>query len=180
MTAKEIIENGLKETFRDSKDNMYQLQAKPGLNQAQIEEFEKRLAVQLPSEVRELLGFTSGFSFPQFGDVNFFAKEVFGLEELIPLGVTTSTDGCGNDWVVDINKDTGAWGPVIFVSHDPPVVVIQARDLAGFLEQILDLGRPESKSQLDSARRKATISRLWRDDPYLVGLGVRGSLPIQP
>jgi hypothetical protein len=169
MTAKETIENGVKESFKDAKGNAAQLRLKPGFSQTQIEELEKRLAVALPKEVRELLAFSSAFNFEPFGELNFSAREWFGLEEILPLGFTIAADGAGNDWVIDIKRDTGEWGPVVFMSHDPPVAVIQAPNLAGFIEQVFDLGRPEKKSQLDFVRRTAT-RRIWNDDPYLLDL----------
>ena len=73
---------------------------------------------------------------------------MFGLEEILPLELKIATNGSGNDWVVDFKKGTGEWGPVLFMSHDPP----------------------ERKSQLDSASKTAN-SRIWRDDPYLLDLG---------
>jgi SMI1 / KNR4 family (SUKH-1) len=170
MTAKEVIESGLKESFKDAKGNVYQLHLKPGLPQSQLSEFEERLAAPLPNEVRGLLTFTSGFNFKPFWEVDFSAKKMFGLEEILPLGLTIATDGSGNDWVVDIKNGTGEWGPVLFMSHDPPVAVIQAPDLAHFIEQVFELGRPEHKSQLDSVSKAAT-SRIWSDDPYLLDLG---------
>jgi hypothetical protein len=171
MTPKDVIESGLKESFKDAKGNAYQLHLKPGLAQSQLSEIEERLDVPLPNEVRELLTFTSGFNFQPFGEVDFSAKEMFGFEEIIPLGLAIAADGSGNFWVVDIKKGTGEWGPVLFMSHDPPVAVIQAPDLAHFIEQVFELGRPECKSQLDSVSKAAT-SRIWRDDPYLLDLGV--------
>jgi cell wall assembly regulator SMI1 len=170
MTAKEAIENGLQESFKDAKGNAYQLRLRPGFSQTQVEELEERLAVPLPKEARDLLAFTAGFNFEPFGEVNFSAKEMFGLEEILPLGLTIATDGAGNDWVIDIKKDTGEWGPVVFMSHDPPVAVIQAPHLAGSIEQVFDLGRPERKSQLDSVSKTAA-HRIWSDDPYLLDLG---------
>ena len=169
MTAREAIEKGLKESLKDATGNAHQLRVKPGFSQTQIEEFEKRLGVPLPKEVRDLLAFTSGFNFEPFGEVNFSAKETFGLEEIFPLGLTIATDGTGNDWVIDIKRDTGEWGPVVYMSHDPPVTVIQAPNLAGFIEQVIDLGRPDRKSRLDSASKAA--HRIWNDDPYLLDLG---------
>lgn len=170
MTAKEVIESGLKESFNDAKGNAYQLHLKPGFSQTHLSELEERLAAPLPNEIRELLTFTSGFNFQPFGEVDFPAKEMFGLEEILPLGLTIATDGSGNNWVVDIKKGTGEWGPVLFMSHDPPVAVIQAPDLARFIEQVFELGRPERKSQLDSVSKTAA-SRIWSNDPYLLDLG---------
>ena len=170
MTPKEVIENGLRESFKDAKGNAYQLQLKPGLSQPQIEELEARLSAPLPNGIHELLTFTSGFSFQPFGEVGFPAKEMFGLEEILPLGVTIATDGSGNDWVVDVRKGTGEWGPILFMSHDPPVAVIQADNLARFIEQVLDLGRPNRTNQLDYVSKTAT-SRIWSSDPYLLDRG---------
>lgn len=170
MTAKEALENARQESFKDAKGNTHQLRLRPGFSQAQIEALEARLAVPLPKEARELLAFTSGFNFEPFGEVTLSAKEMFGLDEILPLGLTIATDGAGNDWVIDIKRDTGEWGPVLFMSHDPPVAVIQAPNLASFIEQVFDLGRPGRKSQLGSVTKTAA-HRIWRDDPYLLDLG---------
>lgn len=167
MTAKEAIEHGLQESFKDAKGNTYQLRLKPGFSQTQREDFEKRLAVRLPKEAAELLALTSGFTFEPFGEVNFSANETFGLEEILPLGLTIATDGAGNDWVIDIKRDTGEWGPVVFMSHDPPVAVIQAPNLAAFIEQVLDSGRPNRKNMLHFVVDEA-VSRIWGHDPYLL------------
>jgi cell wall assembly regulator SMI1 len=119
MTTREVIDNGLKESFKDAKGNACQLRLKPGLSQPQIEEFEERLTAPLPSEVRELLTYTSGFTLAPFGEVNFFAREMFGLEEILPLRVTIATDGSGNYWMVDVTKGTGEWGPVLSLCQFP-------------------------------------------------------------
>jgi cell wall assembly regulator SMI1 len=168
MKPKQLVENNVKATSKDDKGD-YLVQLKPGLPQTHLSELEERLGVPLPSEIRELLTFTSGFSFQPFGELDFSQKEVFGIEEILPLGLTIATDGSGNDWVVDIKKGTGEWGAVLFMSHDPPVAVIQAPDLARFIEQVFDLGRPERISQVDFVSKIAT-DRIWSDDPYLLDL----------
>src|SRR5689334_8432785 len=55
-------------------------------------------------------------------------------------------DGFGNFWVVDVDPETGVWGAVFFACHDPSVIVVQAPDLATFLQQLLD---PKAAGALD-------------------------------
>jgi len=163
MTAKEVIETHQ----QDGSQELEQLQLKPGLSQFQMEEFESRLAVPLSKESRELLAFTSGFFFRPFGEVNFLGVGMPGLEEIVPVGLAIAADGTGNDWVIDISRETGAWGPIVYLAHDPPVVVIQAPNLVIFLEQIFDLGHSKRNNQLEFVS-SAAAHRIWSDDPYLL------------
>jgi len=40
---------------------------------------------------------------------------------------------------------TGAWGAILFVCHDPPVIAIQSPDLSSFLSQVLALGESDAE-----------------------------------
>ncbi len=168
MTAREVIEKGLELDGTESAS--FQFRLKPGLSHAQIQDLEERLNATLPSEVRELLAFTSGFYSRPIGNVNFSAKEMFEFPDILPLGLPLAADECGNNWVVDIKRSTGEWGAVFFLSHDPPVVVIQAPDLVRFISQIFDYGDSEPNGRLNYVREMAA-SKIWREDPYLLDIG---------
>ncbi len=169
MTARVLIERAVGEEFRDVGGNAFRLRPDPGLPRTRIDRLEDRLGVPLPAEIRELLAFTSGFRFRPFGQLEFTPDGTFGLEELLPLGVTVATDGCGNEWVVDIACGTGAWGPVVFVCHDPPVAAIEAPGLEEFIEQVLETGRPGHESQVAFVTTTA-VERIWKEDPFLLDL----------
>jgi len=165
MTAREVVQA---EMGRPVSGTLPRLQLRPGLSDVGMGELESQLGVRLPSEARELLAFTSGFSFESFGDVSFLPKELFPLREMLPLGLPIATDEAGNDWVIDISAETGAWGPVVFMCHDPPVLAIQAPDLAQFLGQVFEQGRAQSSNRMSSVRE--ATNRIWRDDPYLLDI----------
>jgi len=56
---------------------------------------------------------------------------------------------------------------VLFVSHDPPVVVVQAADLAQYVHQVLAVGRSDDAQELDEVATHASL-RIWREDPDLI------------
>jgi hypothetical protein len=90
----------------------------------------------LPPEILELVESVAAFSVDGIR-VNFRGEEPFEFEGMFACSIPIATDGQGNFWVVDVRPD-GAWGVVFFVAHDPPVAIVQARDVASFIEQLFD------------------------------------------
>jgi hypothetical protein len=76
--------------------------------------------------------------------------------------VPIHTDGFGSFWVVHVHPGTGEWAPVLFTSQDPPVVVVQSRDLVGFLEELFNLFRPGRVSALEAVYQVALD--IWSHD----------------
>lgn len=151
---------------------------RPGLSEEEVVRFQKELPGALPGEIRELLIYSAGFDVASgqllksrhMGGttrVLFTGSGDIGLS-VLPCPVALFGDGCGNFWVVDVNP-SGAWGAILFVCHDPPVIAIQAADLACFLSQVLNPGGSDSKNALDYVRNAAT-TRIWKDDPWLVSV----------
>lgn len=140
------------------------IELQPGLSAEELLALEQRLGLPLPPDMRELLAFARGFACERAGEVDFTGSLPFAFESAFPCGVPVAADGMGNFWVVDANPATGAWGPVFFASHDPPVMALQARDLAAFLAQVL---APGQSSALDQVREKA-VFRIWREKPGLL------------
>jgi hypothetical protein len=127
----------------------------PATHQA-IADLEARCGA-LPSEIRELVLSAAGFSFGEF-TVRFIGDYPFELKELFSGGIPIATDGTGNFWVVDVGVN-GTWRSVFFVAHDPPVVLLQARDLGEFVTQVFELphrGLPSTTA----------IAQVWNDKPY--------------
>ncbi|RJP24977.1 MAG: hypothetical protein C4520_03090 [Candidatus Abyssobacteria bacterium SURF_5] len=139
----------------------------PGLSEQELDRFRKRLGGYLPAEINELLIYSTGFIYAQERAICFTGHEDFAFEEAFPCSIAVLPDGLGNFWVVDINKEDGAWGPVFYVCHDPAVVVVQAPELASFLLQVLQPLEGVPKNALDYVSKKAAFT-IWRQDPWLM------------
>jgi len=153
---------------------------KPGPPERDIALLQARLPGPLPHEIRELLGYSAGFDIDLGqlltsrnrmvgpASIVFAGSGGLGLRNVLPFPVVLLGDGLGNFWAVDVSPD-GAWGAVVLVCHDPPVVAIQAAELASFLGQVLDFRRRDPKDTLDYVRNEGT-TRIWRDDPWLIAV----------
>ncbi len=126
---------------------------------AEIDDLESRCGA-LPPDVRELLEYAAGFAVDGM-EVSFRAPQPFEFEGMFACSVPIATDGYGNFWVVDASS-RGAWGAVFFVVHDPPVAIIQARDVASFIDQVFD-ARATPAMPSDSA-----IQLIWERNPYVI------------
>jgi hypothetical protein len=130
----------------------------------------------LPSDIEELLAYSAGFEIAFGHQLNLrrmgeTVPVLFTGSRAVELNILPHTidllgDGCGNFWVVDVNQN-GMWGAVIFVCHDPPVIAIQAQNLAEFVSQILDPEHGERREALKYVHEQA-VSRIWREEPWLV------------
>lgn len=149
------------ESFHDYDGRSMLLTLRPGLEPTAIDRFAARLGAPLPPEIRELLEYSQGFDFPPVDRLDFCGRGAFGYPHIFPCGLTLAGDGFGNTWIVDIDPATGEWGPVFFVSHDPPVVVLQSPDVGSFLKELFELGRPRRVSALERVRGNATAA-VWR------------------
>jgi cell wall assembly regulator SMI1 len=142
----------------------------PGPSREEIAEFQERLPGPLPDDIKELLGYSAGFHLSSVGSVHFTGTNTdFQFANALPFAVTLLADGSGNFWVVDVNSKSGAWGAVFFVSHDPPVVVVQAPELKTFLSQVLDPNEGNPKNAHDDVRKVAAM-RIWKEDPWLISV----------
>jgi hypothetical protein len=71
------------------------------------------------------------------------------LDDLFPRTATIAHDGFGNFWVVDLLRENGAWGPIWFLCHDPPVALLQCDGLAAFLDELRGMFTPPGTSLID-------------------------------
>ena len=122
-------------------DSTYALALDPGMTEQQLVELESRLPAALPSSIGELLLNCSGFGLSM--DVSFTSYNQWSFGYLLPHVMVLANDGCGNDWVIEINPETGDWEHVWFRCHDPWVLVYQCGTLCEFIEGVLDLSRFE-------------------------------------
>ncbi len=163
MTAWEVVR-------RAAAERLPGLTLHAGLGERERAELEARLGGPLPADVRELVDHCRGLDAAGLERELTFDRPDFGLETLFPRSVALTADGCGNFWIVDVDPGTGRWGKVFFACHDPPALALQAMDLAAFLEQALDAGRPGRPQTLQQVSGDG-VFELWRRDPFLVDRG---------
>lgn len=133
----------------------------PPLSIEQMADLETRSGASLPIEIRELIEYAGGFSVDDFA-VMFGVDEPFECEGLLPSGIPIATDGVGNFWIVEVGDDGGGlWGPVLFVAHDPPVIIVQAPDVAAFIGEVFTATDP-------SELPEPYVAEVWRRNPYVI------------
>ncbi|HEY9045933.1 MAG TPA: SMI1/KNR4 family protein [Ohtaekwangia sp.] len=167
MTPLEQLKNIQHEKYTTEEGDVYQLELKPGLTDAQIDAFAAKLpGGKIPEDIRELLKYTSGFAVNSLlEEVIFTGTDEFGFEEFFPYTVSLAGDGLGNFWVVSIDEN-GHWGNIYFVCHDPAVIVKHSDNLAQFLFHIDESGKRGDKSHHDIVHEK-TVWKIWREEPGL-------------
>lgn len=163
-SARELLETARSEDFVDEDDEPIELTLLPGLDSDEVEQLEEELGAPLPAEIDELVRYARGFEFGPVDTVAFDAGFSFGMENILPRVVPLCGDGFGNFWLVEVQR-TGEWGPVYFASHDPPVLAVQAKDMATFIDEVFALGRPDRRSTLDEVHDPA-LSRILDEDPW--------------
>ncbi len=113
----------------------------PGLNDVQLAELERQLPAPLSRDIRNLLSSYSGFDIHP--DVSFTDYNAWPYSYLLPHVMVLANDGCGNDWVIEVNPTSGQWEHVWYGCHDPCHLTYQCKTLSEFIEGVLDLSRLE-------------------------------------
>jgi hypothetical protein len=162
-TPTTVIKLALSESERNGKGEVPNLVLEPGLSVQDLAAFEAQLPGPLPLPARELLAFCSGFHFEPLGFIDLVGEVNAALEEILPCGRTILVDGSGNQWVIDIHPGSGLWGAIFYVCHDPPVLVVQASNLAQFLDQVFDLRRQSRRGAIEWVRREV-VPGIWAVD----------------
>jgi len=169
MTALEQLKLIKDERYVTGDGEEFGIILKEGLSDYQIDQLAAQLpAAQIPRDIRELLRFTSGFSFAGLDEISFDRVNQSGFENVFPASVQLAGDGAGNFWIVDVSP-IGEWGPVFFVCHDPAVVIKQSEDLAEYLQQLDELGKKPDQSTL-SLFLERTMMRVYNQDDGFVDL----------
>jgi hypothetical protein len=165
----------LTERYTSEDGDEYQVELKDGLTNQQIDELAKRMPTrQIPTEIRELLKFASGFEFFGLEEVTFDGVGQFGFEEFFPNSVQLAGDGFGNFWVLDIDKN-GTWGSVFYVCHDPAVIVKHSDNITQFIEHINDFGKNTNKSNLDIIHNKVVMNIWSKENGFIELVNARQS-----
>jgi hypothetical protein len=151
----------------DEDGNVETIRLLPGLSDEELRRLEAMIPCPIPTDVRDLLSYTRGFEGSPIESVDFggFFEPIF--EELFPCALPIAHDGYGNYWVVDLISTTTEWGPILYVCHDPPVIVYQCADLATFIEDVLRLAEPPYDGPIDAVHEEHSM-RIWRENPGAV------------
>jgi hypothetical protein len=122
----------------------------------------------LPPEIRELADHCGGFDLlDEFGWDPECGSAV--LEGVFSSGVAVGvwSDGTGGGAVIDVHPQSGRWGAVVHLDHDPPRMVVLGRDLGEWLVILFDRCRRALRSPEGSPAREAWEDTCWGDAPLL-------------
>lgn len=132
MTLLETIQFIAHQTYYDEDGYSYSVTLLPPMSVAEIAEFQSGMPEKhLPEEVKEMLLITRGFEHPFLGEVCFNRHTSPWQNELLPKGIALASDGRGNDFWIDVLPD-GSWGSILFIDHDPPVLMRFSLNLQEF------------------------------------------------
>jgi len=155
---------GLRLTDDDGNDRVLELEAPA--TEDEIQTLAARLPCPLPDDVRQALRVSKGFLNGPLESFSLVDLEGFGLEEMLPHAYSIAHDGYGNYWVLDLLPSTTTWGPVFYVCHDPPVLLYQAPTIAAFLNDVVAMWQPGTRSPVDVVHEDVT-HRIWSENPDL-------------
>lgn len=118
-------------------------EVEPGLSDEALAALEAELGVRLPEDVRRLIAQVGGYAataggFRKMENVTFASGGPHADGELFPACLFLLHNGCGDHWILDIDRQTGESGHVVFASHDPPLFAFQFRTLDEFIQKTLD------------------------------------------
>ena len=169
MSPLEQLQLILNEKYVSEDGDEFKVQLRPGLADEKIDQLANDLPTsQIPSDVRDLLRFASGFEFFGLEEVTFDGVGMFGFENIFPYSVQLAGDGFGNFWILDVDSD-GKWNNVFYVCHDPAVVVRHSNDLAEFIKHIDEYGKKEKGSTLEFIHERAVMD-IWRENDGFIDI----------
>ncbi|TDO26982.1 SMI1/KNR4 family protein [Sediminibacterium goheungense] len=169
MTVTEKLKSILNEQYISEDGEKYQIALLPGLTEQEIDSLSKGVpGGQIPSDIRELLKFASGFEISGLEEITFTGIGQFGFEEIFPNSVQLAGDGFGNFWILDIDQN-GSWGNVFYVCHDPAVVVKHSDSLLEFIHHVDEFGKKGNASNLDIIHEK-TVKEIWQNESGFIDI----------
>lgn len=169
VTIEAALDELLAATLTDRDGNPVTVSLLAGMSDGEIEAAELELGSAYPPAVRQVLTRARGIS-GVLDQVDFAgAMDGQALDDLFPQTATIAHDGYGNFWAVDLLRENGGWGPIWFLSHDPPVALLLCDGLAGFLDELRRMHSPPHASLIDEVHE----DRLFR-----VGSSHPGAIPV--
>lgn len=167
MTPIEQLKAILHDKYISESGDEYKIGLKSALTDEQINVLASELpSGQLPNDIKELLKFSSGFTFYGLDEVNFDGVGLFGFQNIFPHSVELAGDGYGNSWILDVDSK-GNWGSVFYVCHDPAVIVKHSDNLAQFIQHVDEFGKKGHLSNLYSIHEEVVMD-IWSKDFGLI------------
>lgn len=174
MRLAELVKQAEGRPIHNERGRVEPLRLLPPAPEDQLRELERTLPQPMPEEICELLAVTRGFEngpyevdFSGYGRDATSGERIVGVVsevfQILPYKLSIATDGCGNDWMVDLTNGASGWGPIFFACHDPPVFVFAASDLREFIEEWLKLAEGK-KSRLGKTFDRA-VNQVWGEKP---------------
>lgn len=135
------------------------------LSQDELRELRDR-GVHVPESICDLLLFAGGVDLGIRGEIRFFGPiGDSGHNDLFPRSIVLGNDDFGNEALVDLAQSSDTWGPVFYICHDPPVVVIQSPTLTEFISALASENWGRERS-FPSQSIEQAIDDIWARDPY--------------
>lgn len=167
--------------FVDKSGKKGSIKLLPPVPDKEINEFRNSLPCYLDEDMTAVLRKTRGLSFVQQGknsnlpagpintDIDFTGKSIHGqaIDDIMPTGIAIASDKSGNSWMVDLHGGSAFWGPIFYVSHDPPVIIYQNSTLEKFIDQVL--GSLNSPWQSDVSKVVDHFApAIWSQNPNMM------------
>ena len=138
----------------------------PGLMKAEFQELQGMIPCQIPASARELLSLTRGIE-PALDLMDFSGlrlQSAWKKKDFLPHAIPVAGDGMGNYWVVDLEAKSKDWGPVFYISEDPPVLAWQAKTFEEFVSQLIAFASFEEGSPINLVHDQYTPV-IWQENP---------------
>ena len=153
----------------------------PPVPDKEINDFRNSLPCYLDEDMTAVLRKTRGLSFVQQGknsklnagpiatSIDFTGKSIDGqvLEDIMPTGIAIAADQSGNSWTLDLHGGSAYFGPIFYVSHDPPVIVYQNSTLEKFINQVLASLNSPWQSDITKVVSESAYS-IWNENPNMM------------
>lgn len=119
-----------------------------GLSEDQLREIEEGLGAKLPHDFRQLAAVCGGFE-SAMKEVDLSGGSMGQYLPFMPALHPFAADGFGNFWQLDLLPRQEERAQVLFVGHDPPVVLFQCDGMEAFLDELLKMCSPPHESLID-------------------------------
>ena len=154
--------DGLKLKDEDGHERMLELE--PPATEAELQALASRLPCPIPDDVRDALRVSKGLANGPLESFSLLDLEGFGLEEMLPHAYSIAHDGYGNFWVLDLLPGATSWGPVFYACHDPAVLAYQSATIEEFLNDLIAMWQPGSRSPIDVVHEDV-VGEIWAKNP---------------